>query len=126
MDVISGVAGQARLGACNTGFGPLFVTTCMLDECQHQHYTQHMPLIQTHLFQMRVSQSFLKKVDDWRRMQPDLPARAEAIRRLVDKALSGTAAKAPPAPVAKARAAPADDVPPKSKVEQIARLRRGS
>jgi hypothetical protein len=93
--------GQARLGASTPGRAA-FVTTCMLDECQHQHYTQHMPRVQTHLFQMRVSQPFLKKVDDWRRVQPDLPARAEAIRRLVDKALAVPAAKAPLAPVAKA------------------------
>jgi hypothetical protein len=34
--------------------------------------------------QMRVSDSFLKMVDDWRRKQPDLPSRSEAIRRLVE------------------------------------------
>lgn len=33
---------------------------------------------------MRVPTSFLKHVDDWRRKQPDLPSRAEAIRRLVE------------------------------------------
>jgi hypothetical protein len=38
-------------------------------------------------FQMRVSAEFLAKLDAWRREQPDLPARAEAIRRLVDTAL---------------------------------------
>ena len=37
--------------------------------------------------QMRVSQSFLKSIDDWRRRQPDMPSRAEAIRRLVQLAL---------------------------------------
>jgi len=36
---------------------------------------------------MRVSEDFLRAIDDWRRKQPDLPSRAEAIRRLVDKAL---------------------------------------
>jgi len=34
--------------------------------------------------QMRVSQSFLKTIDSWRRKQEDLPSRAEAIRRLVE------------------------------------------
>lgn len=38
--------------------------------------------------QMRVSDSFLKLVDDWRRHQPDLPSRSEAIRRLVEKAIA--------------------------------------
>jgi hypothetical protein len=34
-------------------------------------------------FQMRVSEHFLRAVDDWRRGQIDLPSRAEAIRRIV-------------------------------------------
>jgi hypothetical protein len=38
---------------------------------------------QTERFQMRVSPSFLRLIDEWRRKQPDLPSRAEAIRRLV-------------------------------------------
>lgn len=35
--------------------------------------------------QMRVSDEFLQTVDDWRRKQPDLPNRTEAIRRLVER-----------------------------------------
>jgi hypothetical protein len=34
--------------------------------------------------QMRVSEAFLKTIDEWRRKQPDLPSRAAAIRRLVE------------------------------------------
>jgi hypothetical protein len=41
----------------------------------------------TERFEMRVPASFLKMVDDWRRKQPDLPSRAEAIRRLVELGL---------------------------------------
>jgi uncharacterized protein len=41
----------------------------------------------TERFEMRVPTSFLKAVDEWRRKQPDLPSRSEAIRRLVEKAL---------------------------------------
>jgi hypothetical protein len=37
-------------------------------------------------FQMRVSESFLRTVDDWRRTQIDVPSRAEAIRRMVQLA----------------------------------------
>ena len=37
-------------------------------------------------FQMRVSEEFLRTVDDWRRGQSDLPSRAEAIRRIVELA----------------------------------------
>ena len=35
-------------------------------------------------FQMRVSEEFLRTVDNWRRRQKELPSRAEAIRRLVE------------------------------------------
>jgi metal-responsive CopG/Arc/MetJ family transcriptional regulator len=42
---------------------------------------------QTQRFDMRVSDEFLKRVDDWRRVQTDLPSRAEAVRRLVLQAL---------------------------------------
>lgn len=38
-------------------------------------------------FQMRVSPEFLKLVDEWRRHQPDIPPRAEAIRRLVERGI---------------------------------------
>ena len=41
----------------------------------------------TERFEMRVGSSFLAAIDDWRRKQPDLPSRAEAIRRLVEQAL---------------------------------------
>jgi hypothetical protein len=40
-----------------------------------------------HPFQMRVSADWLATIDDWRRKQPDIPSRAEAIRRLVEKGL---------------------------------------
>ena len=41
-------------------------------------------------FQMRVDEDFLKSIDDWRRKQPDLPSRSEAIRRLVAMALEAS------------------------------------
>lgn len=37
--------------------------------------------------QMRVSDAFLKTIDEWRRKQADLPSRAAAIRRLVELGL---------------------------------------
>ena len=42
--------------------------------------------VQDRPFQMRVSEPFLRMVDDWRRNQIDVPSRAEAIRRMVDLA----------------------------------------
>ena len=42
---------------------------------------------QTERFQMRVSPSFIRLIDDWRRKQADLPSRAEAIRRLVERGI---------------------------------------
>jgi metal-responsive CopG/Arc/MetJ family transcriptional regulator len=37
--------------------------------------------------QMRVNEDWLALIDNWRRAQPDLPSRSEAIRRLVEIAL---------------------------------------
>jgi hypothetical protein len=36
---------------------------------------------------MRLSNEFLERVDEWRRKQPDLPSRAESIRRLTNAML---------------------------------------
>jgi hypothetical protein len=38
-------------------------------------------------FEMVTPPGWIEMIDDWRRKQPDLPSRAEAIRRLVDKGL---------------------------------------
>jgi len=35
----------------------------------------------------RIQPELLKQLDDWRRDQPDLPNRPEALRRLAEKAL---------------------------------------
>jgi hypothetical protein len=40
-------------------------------------------------FQMRVDNTFITKIDDWRRQQPDVPNRTESVRRLVEHALNG-------------------------------------
>lgn len=34
--------------------------------------------------EMRVDESWLKRIDDWRRKQDEIPSRAEALRRLTD------------------------------------------
>lgn len=38
--------------------------------------------------QMRASDDFIRTIDDWRRVQPDIPARAEAIRRLINMGIA--------------------------------------
>ena len=47
--------------------------------------------VHTHQLQTRVSADFLVKIDEWRRFQPDLPSRTEAIRRIVERFLSAEA-----------------------------------
>jgi hypothetical protein len=42
----------------------------------------------THTLQMRVSRAFLRRIDGWRRKQPDRPSRSEAIRRICLSTLS--------------------------------------
>jgi len=44
-------------------------------------------------FQMRVDDEFLRQLDNWRRLQPEIPSRAEAIRRLVREAAEATETK---------------------------------
>jgi len=46
-----------------------------------------MTLTHDKVFQMRATDEFLRRIDDWRREQPDIPSRAESIRRLVETAL---------------------------------------
>ena len=41
---------------------------------------------------LMMTQTELRNIEDWRRRQPDLPARAEAIRRLVQLGLTGKVA----------------------------------
>ncbi len=41
----------------------------------------------TERFEMRAPTDLLRSVDDWRRQQPDLPSRSEAIRRLIEAGL---------------------------------------
>jgi hypothetical protein len=36
---------------------------------------------------LRIDEAFWPPIDEWRRKQPNLPSRAEAIRRLIDKGL---------------------------------------
>ncbi len=50
-------------------------------------YLHGMALEHDKVFQMRASAEFLRRVDDWRREQADLPSRAEAIRRLIQLGL---------------------------------------
>lgn len=42
---------------------------------------------------LMMSASELEALDEWRRAQPDLPSRAEAIRRLIDLGLAARPAK---------------------------------
>lgn len=44
----------------------------------------------TERFEMRLDQGTLDEMDRWRSRQSDLPSRAEAVRRLIDRGLSAT------------------------------------
>jgi hypothetical protein len=50
----------------------------------------------TERLELRVDVEFLAKVDEWRRNQPDIPPRAAAIRRLVEKGLEAETDQAEP------------------------------
>lgn len=63
-----------------------------------------MPDNLTERMNLNVSPATIRAIDDWRRVQPDIPSRAEAARALImrgieaDKAAPGAASKADPAP----------------------------
>ena len=59
----------------------------------------------TERFEMRVPVSFLKTIDDWRRKQRDLPPRAEAICRLVERGIGATSTAHPRSKESKHKAA---------------------
>jgi uncharacterized protein YfbU (UPF0304 family) len=48
------------------------------------------PPVKTERFEMRLDESVLERVDEWRARQADLPSRAESMRRLIDTALDTT------------------------------------
>jgi metal-responsive CopG/Arc/MetJ family transcriptional regulator len=45
-------------------------------------------MVQNPQINVRMDEDLLKRLDDWRRKQPDLPGRPEAIRRIVDQELA--------------------------------------
>jgi hypothetical protein len=45
-------------------------------------------------FNMRLSDRLIGEIDEWRRAEPDLPGRSEAIRRLLAQALTSRRATA--------------------------------
>jgi hypothetical protein len=47
-----------------------------------------MSTVKSSRFEMVIPPGWMEKIDEWRRKQPDLPPRAEAIRRLVEKGLA--------------------------------------
>src|SRR6266496_2070088 len=47
-----------------------------------------MPPLKTERFEMRLDEDILTRIDQWRSQQGDMPARAEAMRRLVETGLA--------------------------------------
>lgn len=41
------------------------------------------------VFSLRLPEPLVKKIDEWRRKQADLPNRSEAMRRLIEQQVSG-------------------------------------
>jgi hypothetical protein len=42
-----------------------------------------------HLVRLRLSDELATGIDEWRRAQPDIPTRSEAVKRLIASALNG-------------------------------------
>jgi hypothetical protein len=83
-------------------------------------------------FEMRFTADLLGQIDEWRRQQDDLPARAEAIRRLIEAGLSvagktepsgsGSEGKGKTKPASRAKTTPTRSAPPNSQVSKEAHL----
>lgn len=46
--------------------------------------------------ELRLPEAMEADVNEWRRRQPDLPNKSEAVRRLIELGLAAAAGKAPP------------------------------
>jgi hypothetical protein len=46
------------------------------------------PIVDSEAVNVRIERPQLGQLDDWRRVQPDLPTRPEAIRRLIEMGLA--------------------------------------
>jgi metal-responsive CopG/Arc/MetJ family transcriptional regulator len=51
------------------------------------------PVEHAERFNMRASKELFEMLDNWRRKQPDIPGRSEAIRRLIEKGIAAEAAE---------------------------------
>jgi hypothetical protein len=91
---------NTSLGHFDSGIRPAryYVITCKIAQRQYMRYMQCMALVNDKVFQMRASEDFLRRIDDWRRRQPALPSRAEAIRRLIEFGLAADSAPQQDAP----------------------------
>jgi hypothetical protein len=58
-----------------------------IDGCAGFPYISTM-IKKTERIEMRMQPDLVSKVDGWRRSQPDIPPRSEAIRRLIDRGLA--------------------------------------
>ena len=47
-----------------------------------------MAPLKSERFELRLDEEGLARIDEWRRRQPDVPARAEAMRRLMEVGLA--------------------------------------
>lgn len=61
---------------------------------------------------LRLRPSAIAAIDNWRREQPDLPTRPEAVRRLVEKALGDGRPAVPPTDNEPPLILPEDEVSP--------------
>jgi hypothetical protein len=74
---------------------------CNIATRQYMCYMPYMTLTHDKVFQMRATDEFLRRIDDWRRQRQELPSRAEAIRRLIEAGLRAEAAPSAKAPARK-------------------------
>lgn len=80
-------------------YGVTYITVNRFDVQPGAPYSDDM---KTERLEMRAKPEWLAAIDDWRRRQPNIPSRTEAVRQLVELGLQ--AAQATPKPDDKSRA----------------------
>lgn len=83
------------------------------------------PAVDTEAINVRLERAAITKLDNWRRDQPDLPNRPEAIRRLIEFSLGSTEPSAEIEPKGRAGLRPGEDDIGRKMAEQKSAAARG-
>lgn len=68
-------------------YGQYAIPYCHVKQLDAQSVMPYFTGMKTERLEMRVRPEWLAKIDEWRRVQPSIPSRSDAVRALVDLGL---------------------------------------